>query len=595
MPNLAQIENQFFQSALGHINKHELERALRLLSVLYLKNPKDIRTKINLCICLVNMQRFDDVMELLDDKELEKYGAKYHFLQVVAQIYMKNIDKAAFYLRKIIKTPECSAQVIINFSIICFEQKQYKIGKLWVYIGLKYFPNEPILYNQYIHALEQLYISKPQIRYYQKLLTINPSAEMFASLSYIFFKELDYQASADTADKGLALEPNHPRCLSSKATALRWLGRPYEAYDIYQTLIKNGDLYDSAKSNYALLLETLDKCDLALNILAEQLQETPEDATLHFFRAQINLRLGNFVEGFHDYQYRWSRMNHVKTYGSKRPGPFWRGEDLTDKILYVHHEQGYGDTIMFARFIPYIKEITKARAVFIDTQPKLIKLMRQLPNIDFVFHPKEPQPVTDYTVSILSIPTLMPIVKNQWLPDSSGYIKPLFKAELNLKNTQKLKVGIVWRGNPEQPVEVFRHCPIKELEPLINRNDIQLFNFQPEACSRELKELGIKKILDLTPHLEEDFTNTAALINEMDLMITTCTALANLSGAMGKRTLVMVPWMADWRWGTYQMKKSWWYDSVEIFRQRALFQWREVIQDVMLELDKAVAQKHAGL
>ncbi len=586
MPTITEIEKNLFDEALQAIYAQDFFHAYSILGQLVLKNPGDIRAKINLCIVMVNMQMHEEALELLADKNLARYGPKYHFLYANALVSVKRIYDAEQHIRKIIGTPECQSALILNMSIIALEFNDFQFAGKWLRIAIYHYPTDTTILHQYIYILERLDYFRAQIVFYNKLIALEPTAENYGAKAYCHFKLLQYQESLDSAEQGLAIEPMHGRCLSSKATALRWVGKPYQSYQVYQFMIQNNVLYDSAESNYALLLETLDRNDEALEILERQLQSAPNEPTLRFFRAQINLRLGRFVEGFKDYQFRWFRSNHVKTYGSQRPGPFWHGEDLTGKSLYVHHEQGYGDTILFCRFLPMVKQLTGARAVFFDAQPKMLKLMAQMEGIDGIFHPKESQPVTDYTVSLLSLPAFLPLVRDGWVPSSAGYIKSQYEADIKYNLGDKLKVGIVWRGNPDQPVEIFRHCPIDNLKPLIARKDIQLFNFQPEACSDELEQLGIREIWDLKKYISDDFTLTAAIINKMDVMITTCTAIANLAGAMGKTTLLMAPWMADWRWGTYTMKKSWWYDSVEIYRQRALFEWQPVIADIMNRLDE---------
>ncbi len=257
----------------------------------------------------------------------------------------------------------------------------------------------------------------------------------------------------------------------------------------------------------------------------------------------------------------------------------WNGQPLPGKTILIHCEQGFGDTIHFAR---YLRETTaRGGRIILHCQARLSPLMRSIPGLDSVIAPPQLLPDFDFQCPLLSLPHVLNLPNPFW---SGPYLHDQETSEL--PGEGKLKVGLIWSGRTHLPG---RSIPLPMLSELADPR-IQFFSLQIEEGSSELKSPppGMN-IIDSAPTIK-DFADTAALMNQLDLVISIDTAAAQLAGVLGKAVWVLLKFVPDWRW-TLDRTDTPWYPTARLFRQRRRDDWSAPIRDAAAELKKLLDSK----
>ncbi len=316
-----------------------------------------------------------------------------------------------------------------------------------------------------------------------------------------------------------------------------------------------------------------------------------DNAEARFGIAVNLLKQGNYGDGLREYEWRWQQIkfqhsNPLPTFAQPR----WDGSDLTGKTILVWTEQGAGDQIQFWRFFALLKQKGAQRVIY-TCADELVSLARLLPAVDEVIGNGQAIPQFDYWVPLLSLPYCLGITLEN-LPTAHRYLLcPSLPAHLSgfFSQSCKLKVGLVWACKRHHETFIDRSIPFYLLQTLLEHTDVQFYLLQKDIPAED------RKFLDRYPHLINlqdyltDFGVTAAVIDRLDLVITVDTAVAHLSGALGKPTWVLLPFAADWRWLT-DRSDSPWYPSLVLLRQSKRNCWGDVISEVLRRLDEYVSQ-----
>ncbi|HEY0421473.1 MAG TPA: tetratricopeptide repeat-containing glycosyltransferase family protein [Acetobacteraceae bacterium] len=296
-------------------------------------------------------------------------------------------------------------------------------------------------------------------------------------------------------------------------------------------------------------------CDAAIAL-------QPDFAPAYWNRSFAHLLAGDFTQGFRDYEWRRRRPGHAR---ACLPGAEWRGEDLAGRTLLVHGEQGLGDAIQFARYLPLLA--ASAGQVVLACAAPLAPLLEQLP-VRVV--PRDgPYPAADFHVDQMSLPLLLGTEPHR-IPAAAGYLRADRRraAAIRAGLPDGRRVGIVWSGNPAHGNDMRRSMPTAALAPVL----------AADACFVSL-QVGprapeITRLFGLPDHAARltDFAETAAWVETLDLVIAVDTSTAHLAGAMGRPVWVMLPYAPDWRWMTGRADSPW-YASMRLFRQSAPGDW----------------------
>ena len=310
----------------------------------------------------------------------------------------------------------------------------------------------------------------------------------------------------------------------------------------------------------------------------QALKLEPLHVDAHWNKSLLLLLNGDFLNGWHSYEWRWKKQEFSK-YKRNYSNPLWNGEAvLFGKTILLYTEQGLGDTIQFCRYAKALK--TLGARVILEVPYQLMGLMQSLDGVDLLLEAGQPLPDFDFHCPLLSLPRCFKTDLTT-IPKSTVYLfaegRKIDSWRERLGKKRYKRVGLVWSGNAEHSNDRNRSLSLSTLISFLP-SDIEYVCLQ-----KEIRESD-KKFLTEVPirHFEEsikDFTDTAALCELMDLVISVDTSVAHLAGAMGKTTFLLLPYLPDWRW-LLDREDTPWYSSMHLYRQTEERRWDSVLQKV---------------
>jgi hypothetical protein len=303
----------------------------------------------------------------------------------------------------------------------------------------------------------------------------------------------------------------------------------------------------------------------------------PDYPEAHANHAHACLQAGDWRRGWVEYE--WRRKTKPCS-PSRFSQPLWSGESLAGKTILLHAEQGLGDTIQFVRYAPLVKRYD-AR-VIVECQKPLLRLLAGCPGIDRLIGEGEELPAFDVQAPLMSLPAIL----NTTLENMPADVPYIFAApELvarwreRLGSIEGFKIGISWQGNPRFPGDRFRSIPLRCFAALARLPGVRLISLQKGAGREQLVEVRDDfPVVDLADELDEEagpFMDRAAVMKNLDLVVTSDTAIAHLAGALGVPAWVALKFAADWRW-LLDRSDSPWYPSMRLFRQQTRGDWSQV-------------------
>ncbi|HYV36862.1 MAG TPA: hypothetical protein VE988_14230, partial [Gemmataceae bacterium] len=314
----------------------------------------------------------------------------------------------------------------------------------------------------------------------------------------------------------------------------------------------------------------------------EAVRLNPQFAEAYFNRATPRLLQGDFLGGWADYEWRWRRPAYP-------PPPFrqplWDGSPLAGKTILLWAEQGLGDTFQFIRYAPLVKE--RGGNVIVACQAAVTRLLRSCAGIDRLIA-KENAAATDFDVyaPLMSLPAIFKTTLTT-IPAAVPYLAADAKLvehwREQLGSCAGLKIGIAWQGNPEYGNDRQRSLPLTCFEPLSRLAGVQLISLQKGPGIEQLQDVkGRWPIVDFTAKLDEAagaFQDTAAIMSNLDLVISSDSAVAHLAGALGVPVWLALPWLPDFRWFVGRDDCPW-YPTMRLFRQTQSGRWDDVFERI---------------
>jgi tetratricopeptide (TPR) repeat protein len=371
-----------------------------------------------------------------------------------------------------------------------------------------------------------------------------------------------------------------------------------EALECFRRALERAPDSASAIQRQALLVDHLGDRARGEALLRKALELAPDDDHVRYNLGLHHLKYGEFAQGWDGYEYRRSFENFVGKYRSV-PLPEWDGGPLDGRAVLVMPEQGLGDEIMFGSCVPEV--IARARHVFLECDAKLEAIFqRSFPACSVVSRQRtlandwvtrlEPRPELQIAAGSLARRFRRSLAD---FPEHQGFLKAdpasieRWRAKLAALGTGR-KIGLSWRGGVGYTGKTRRSLSLEQLLPVLRLPGIQFVNLQYTDVREEISKLKDRHSL-VVHHWQEaidDYDQTAALVCALDGVLTVCTAIVHLSGALGQRALVMVPYGADWRYGGAGERMAW-YPSVRLVRQGRVGEWSDVLGEVSARLSGA--------
>jgi hypothetical protein len=324
----------------------------------------------------------------------------------------------------------------------------------------------------------------------------------------------------------------------------------------------------------------------------------PDHSFAHFNRGMVLLKLGRYHEGWLEYEWRWNCRLIAKP---EIPRPRWDGSPLKGRSILIHTEQGLGDVLQFVRFLPQLKR--QGGRIVLACQKALHKLLKPLPFVDEWFPIDEPGAITfEMYCPMLSLPGMLDI-EEATIPRDIPYVfadearKDRWRPRIG--GLPGFKVGIAWQGSPTFHGDELRSIPLAQFAPLANVEGVTLVSLQKGTGVEQMEPNRGRVPLTVYPEFDQDgaFVDSAAIVQYLDLIITSDSAVAHLAGALGRPVWVVVGVSCDWRWQV-ERADSPWYPSMRIFRQKTMGDWasvfREVAEALRVEVARAAADGKPG-
>ena len=368
--------------------------------------------------------------------------------------------------------------------------------------------------------------------------------------------------------------------LIEEGNRLRGENRPDQALKCYMLAMVQDPNSAAAFNNYGNVMRECGHPRRGIPFLQYAIEADPNNVTARFNLAVSYLILGDYERGWPAYESRW-QYEHLAGTEPQHPQPRWRGEDLKDKTILVVGEQGHGDNIQFCRFLLNLHS-AGARVLF-QTTEGLIPLLSTSPVISWIGRYDQQPPEFDYWIPIMSIPGVLGITLEN-LPRQVQYITPQpdqQAAWLKVLGAKKrMRVGFSWSGRRDAWLNRHKGMPFETMLELIKNNpQYEWINLQTDATAEEDEQLAAAGVTRY-PGAIASFADTAALVSNLDVVISVDTAIAHLAGAMGRPTWLMLQWFAtDWRW-MLDRDSSPWYSTVRIFRQPSMGDWTAVTKKI---------------
>lgn len=402
----------------------------------------------------------------------------------------------------------------------------------------------------------------------RKVLIIEPLCHKSrADLGEILIEIGEYKEAVECFDAVLKYQPGNGGVLNSKGIALQWLNDLDGAESCYLQILKEAPENTLALNNMGAIMRSRVLPEKAIEYFDSALSIVPDDAVIRFNRSLALLSIGDYINGWPDYEYRFKRNETVQLRHTDLPR--WHGESLSDKSILVWCEQGYGDSIQFVRYARVLAD-AGAKVVVEAQDDRIAPLLARAKGVSEVFVRGSSIVTADFQIPLLSLPA---ILGNMPCPPSYLDIKSEEVALWSslVKSGGRRKIGIAWAGRPSHENDRNRSIPPHMFEPLAQCGEAQFVSLQFSPAAPFLKPA----LVDMGCRVNS-FIDSAALIAGLDLVITIDSAIAHLAGALGVPTWILLPYNPDWRW-LLNGDKSDWYASATLFRQEQPFQWQGVV------------------
>jgi len=416
---------------------------------------------------------------------------------------------------------------------------------------------------------------------FDKAIAIDPKNAVFHNnrgLALKALKKLD--AALADYDKAISLKADYAEAYSNRGVLLRELQRFDAAIADCDKAISLRADYAEAYINRGNALKELKKLGAALADYDKAISLKSDFAPAYWNKALTLLLGGDLQNGFELHEWRWKALNIGRRDFVQ---PLWLGEaPLQGKTILLHSEQGLGDTLQFSR---YASLVAKSGAqVLLEVQKPLVGILKGLEGISRVLAQGEPLPAFDYHCPLLSLPLALRTTLKT-IPADIPHIKA-GQEELEvwsnrLGRKRKPRIGLAWSGSPLHKKDRDRNIEIVSLLPYLP-NGCEYFALQKDLREYDKAALNLSAIHYLGEELE-DFKDTAALCELMDLVVSVDTSLAHLSGALGKLTWILLPYVPDWRW-LLNGDDSPWYPTVKLYRQNSDMKWGSVLESMRQDL-----------
>ncbi len=529
---------------------------------------------------LKSLQRFDEAVASYDRALTARpdYPDALNNRGVALQALKRHDDALASHERALVMRPDhAEALYSCGLTLQMLGRFDEAIARYDRAIALR--PNYIDALGKRGDTLKELQRFDEALASYDCVLALRPDdAETHNNRGIVLFELRRHDDALAAHDRALALRPDYAEAHNNRGNALKALKRFEDALASYNCALALRPLYAVALNNRGIIFIEMRRFDEALSDYRRALAVRPDFSDAHFNAAMCWLLTGDFERGWDEYEWRWKSTESI---GVDRgfAQPVWRGEDIAGKTILLHPEQGLGDTIQFCRYAPLAA--ARGARVILEVQGPLRAIAETLAGPAQIVVSGEPLPDFDLHCPLLSLPPAFG-TRLETVPAAVPYPHPSPDAvaawHAKLGPRRRPRIGLAWSGRAAHKNDHMRSTSLATLAPLF---DLEATFVCVQKDIRPDDALLMKArgdILDFGAELA-DFTDTAALMANLDLVIAVDTSVAHLAGALGRPLWVLLPFTPDWRW-LIDRDDNPWYPTARLFRQDAGREWDPVIARV---------------
>lgn len=411
---------------------------------------------------------------------------------------------------------------------------------------------------------------------YRKTLDIDPDfAQAHNGLGAVMLAQGQLDEAETAFRRALKLNPDHAETHNNLGNLLRAQGKFDAAVESFgHALARRPDMVE-AHANLGNALKSRGDMEGAVASFRRALDIDPENAETHWNLAQVLLLQGRFREGWPEYDWR-TKCSDFRSMIWNVDGPKWDGGDLQGKTILLYAEQGLGDTLQFVRYARGIA--AKGGEVVVKCPPALSRLVQTAPGVARVVSRIDRSVPYDVQASLISLPHILG-TEEETIPADVPYLHLPAGETPPLEQVEGLKIGIGWSGNPEHKNDKNRSIDLGLFAPLLDTEGCTFYSLQVGERRRDIVLNGMEGgLIDLGGDLN-DFADTAAVMDQMDLIISVDTSIAHLAGALARPVWTLLPFVPDWRW-MLERGDTPWYPTMRLFRQQTPGDWPGVFSGV---------------
>lgn len=521
----------------------------------------------------------------------------------------RRAEAKACYEQALVLVPG-HAQASFNLARLYHEQGDLLHAEPWYRHSLSVRPDYPEAYNNLGNLLREQGKIEAALASYRRAIALNPkSASIQNNLANLLRDAGQFEEALHCYTTALRLQQDFLPAALGCAETLQQVGRRRASVRMLEQMVQAlpqnvevrralaealrqcGALARAAEQarlaltmaprdaeSYFVLGNTLYDAALlddAVGCYEEVLALQPEHARAHLNLAITLLKRGEYERGWQQYEWRWKVKNgeaHRRDFSQ----PLWRGEALDGRRILLHCEQGLGDSVQFLRFLPQVR--ARGGRIVLELPRGLVRMAGEIEGLEACVVHGNPLPCFDVQLPLMSLPLVLGL-RSEAIPAAVPYLPiPASAREQAMRRNWPAgdrRIGLVWAGNPTQSNDRWRSMPFTALAPLCNQTGMRFYSLQVGAAAQQCDRA---RVADLTAEIG-DMADTAALIEQLDLVITVDTSVAHLAGALGRPVWVLLAHNADWRWGV-EGEHCPWYPTARLFRQSALGDWRTVVDAV---------------
>lgn len=425
---------------------------------------------------------------------------------------------------------------------------------------------------------------------YRKALEIRPhSAEINYNLGVFLLDRCNIKEAEGYLRKAVGANPGNHDAVNKLGYAFFLGGNLQEAETCYRMVLETNNECGEAHGSLGAILHKQGRLQEARTHYVKAISINEDDARAHYHHSDLLLLHGNLCDGWNEYEYRL-KLPELQETTKLPPMQRWDGSDISGKTIFVYGEQGFGDSLQFLRYVYLLAHC--GASVILAVPAELLKLVQPLVDkgvVNQVFHQADQIPHFHTHTPLLSLPKIFGTTLENipcdvpYIHSDSSLVGTWLK---RLQDVKGLRVGLVWSGSPSHGNDRNRSLSLSALAPLAAIPGVSFVSVQKGPAASQVADSPFP-ILHLGDEIQ-DFADTAAILANLDLLITVDTSVAHLGGAMCIPTWILLPFVPDWRW-LLDREDSPWYPTVRLFRQKTMGNWQEVIGRVTEALRESVS------